>query len=169
MLASDYDEGTRPDVVVLGKALSGGTYPVSAVLCDSSVMDVIRPGQHGSTYGGNPTAAAVAMAALEVLVDERLCERSEELGAKLRRKMGEACQGMDFIREIRGRGLMNAVEIDEAKAGFSAWDLCLRLKERGVLAKPTHGNIIRFTPPLVITEDQIDRLATQFKKACTES
>ena len=167
MLASDYDEGTRPDVVVLGKALSGGTYPISAVLCDDDVMGVIRPGQHGSTYGGNPTAARVAMAALEVLVEEGLCERSAELGARLRGMLKEACEGIALVKEIRGRGLMNAVEIEE-RDGLTAWDLCLRLRDRGILAKPTHGNIIRFTPPLVITEDQIERLVMEFRAACLE-
>merc|ERR1711897_31911 len=113
MLASSYGKGCRPDVVVLGKALSGGTYPISAVLCDAHVMDVIKPGQHGSTYGGNPTAAAVAVAALEVLIDENLCEQSEHLGYLLRTKLKDIADGDDRIHEVRGRGLMNAVEIAE--------------------------------------------------------
>ena len=167
MLASDHDPGVRPDLVVLGKALSGGTYPVSAVLCDAPVMDVIRPGQHGSTYGGNPTAASVAMEALNVLVEENLCERSLAMGEVLRESMTRAVGDLDLIKEIRGRGLMNAVEIHEKDGGLTAWDLCMRLKDSGVLAKPTHGNIIRFTPPLVITESQIDRLVSEFHKACT--
>mmetsp|Transcript_35430 Transcript_35430/g.76983 ORF Transcript_35430/g.76983 Transcript_35430/m.76983 type:complete len:445 (+) Transcript_35430:136-1470(+) len=168
MLASSFDRGTRPDVVVLGKALSGGTYPVSAVLCDAPVMDVIRPGQHGSTYGGNPTAASVAIAALEVLIEERLCERSEALGKLLRSKLQAVAARDERIAEVRGRGLMNAVEIAETDS-FTAWDLCLRLMENGVLAKPTHGNIIRFTPPLVISESQIDRLVSVFQQTLNES
>ena len=168
MLASSFDEGTRPDVVVLGKALSGGTYPVSAVLCDSEVMDVIKPGQHGSTYGGNPTAASVAVAALTVLIEEELCERSEALGKLLRSKLNAVCEGDSRVHEVRGRGLMNAVEIAETDA-FTAWDFCLKLKDNGVLAKPTHGNIIRFTPPLVITESQIDHLATVFQHTLEQS
>merc|ERR1712224_222633 len=168
MLASSFDEGTRPDVVVLGKALSGGTYPVSAVLCDSKVMDVIKPGQHGSTYGGNPTAASVAVAALTVLIEEELCERSEALGKLLRSKLNAVCEGDSRVHEVRGRGLMNAVEIAETDA-FTAWDFCLKLKDNGVLAKPTHGNIIRFTTPLVITESQIDHLATVFQHTLEQS
>merc|ERR1712176_277232 len=160
MLAS---EGCRPDLVILGKALSGGTYPVSAVLCDDPIMEVIRPGQHGSTYGGNPTAASVAIVALRVIVEEDLCKRAENLGQVLRSKLKAVVDGDERIREVRGRGLFNAVEFAETNE-FSTWDFCLGLKDNGLISKPTHGNIIRFTPPLVISESQIDRLVSTFEK-----
>jgi len=169
MLASEFDN-TRPDIIVLGKALSGGTYPVSAVLADNHIMDCIKPGQHGSTYGGNPTAARVAIAALKVLMEEGMCERSVKMGHILREKLTEACEGLDCIKEIRGRGLMSAVEFvdNPTKPGFSAVGVCMKLLDRGILAKQTHGKIIRFTPPLVITEAQIDHLVSAFHGACTD-
>ncbi|KAJ1659815.1 ornithine aminotransferase [Dispira simplex] len=153
MLAIDHDR-VRPDIVLLGKALSGGVYPVSAVLADRDVMLCIKPGEHGSTYGGNPVACAVAIAALEVIKEENLVERARDLGEKFRHAL-EAIQS-PIIQSVRGRGLLNAIIIDESKCGGkSAWDLCMCMKERGVLAKPTHENIIRLAPPLTIHEDEL--------------
>lgn len=160
MLACEH-EGIRPDMITLGKALSGGVYPVSAVLADKEVMLTIKPGEHGSTYGGNPLGCAVAQAALDVLVDEKLCDRAERLGERFRDDLtklqhsGEA----PMLVEVRGRGLLNAIVIDESKStkGRSAWQLCLLLKARGVLCKPTHVNIVRLAPPLVISEEQLQR------------
>jgi len=155
-LCSDHD-GVRPDVVVLGKALSGGVLPVAAVLADDEVMLTVRPGQHGSTYGGNPLACKVATAALEVLKEERLAENAQVRGRQLREGMerlrAEGCPG---ILEVRGRGLLDAIVIEDDGAGNRAWDVCLAMRDHGMLAKPTHGNIIRFAPPLIITEDEID-------------
>lgn len=151
MLASEYDN-VRPDMVLLGKALSGGVYPVSAVLADASIMLCIKPGEHGSTYGGNPLGCAVAMTALNVLVDEKLADRAMRLGEYFRTAVRDL--NSPLVAEVRGRGLLNAVVIDETKSkkGRTAWQLCLLLKSRGVLAKPTHVNIVRFAPPLVIKE-----------------
>ncbi len=151
MLACDH-ENVRPDVLILGKAISGGIYPVSAVLADDEVMLVIKPGQHGSTFGGNPVAAKVAMAALDVIKDEKLAERSEQLGQLLRKELNAIQSTM--ITKVRGKGLLNAIVI-APKNGKEAWDVCLKMAENGLLAKPTHGDIIRFAPPLVITEEQI--------------
>ncbi|PWN98923.1 putative CAR2-ornithine aminotransferase [Tilletiopsis washingtonensis] len=160
MLACEH-EGIRPDIVTLGKALSGGVYPVSCVLADRSIMHVIKPGEHGSTYGGNPLGCAVAAAALDVLVDDKLSERAERLGAKFRGdllKLKESGE-VPMLSEIRGRGLLNAIVIDSSKSqkGRTAWQLCLLLKSKGLLAKPTHVNIIRLAPPLVIEEADLDR------------
>ncbi|KAG7443197.1 ornithine-oxo-acid aminotransferase [Guyanagaster necrorhizus] len=154
MLACEYDN-IRPDMVLLGKALSGGVYPVSAVLADRDIMLCIKPGEHGSTYGGNPLGCAVAMTALNVLVDERLAERAMVLGELFRRSIMKL--NSPLVQTVRGRGLLNAVVIDESKSrkGRTAWQLCLLLKSRGVLAKPTHVNIIRFAPPLVISEGDL--------------
>jgi len=154
MLACEYDN-VRPDIVLLGKALSGGVYPVSAVLADKDVMLCIKPGEHGSTYGGNPLGCAVALTALSVLVDERLAERSMKLGEYFRSTIREF--NSPLVEEVRGRGLLNAVVINEAKSlkGRTAWQFCLLLKSRGVLAKPTHVNIVRFAPPLVISEEDL--------------
>jgi ornithine--oxo-acid transaminase len=151
MLACDI-ENVRPDVLILGKALSGGMYPVSAVLCDDEIMMTIQPGQHGSTYGGNSIACKVAIAALTVLKEEKLAERADYLGNILRQELRDINSHM--IKEVRGRGLLNAIEIEE-KPGKTAWEVCLRMAEKGLLAKPTHGNIIRFAPPLVMTEEQL--------------
>ncbi len=151
MLACDHEE-VRPDVVILGKALSGGMYPVSAVLADEEVMLTIEPGQHGSTFGGNPLAARIAVAALEVIRDERLAENAERMGAIFRSVLQAVEHPM--IERVRGKGLLNAVVV-RPKDGKTAWDVCLALKDNGLLAKPTHDHIIRFAPPLVITEDQI--------------
>jgi ornithine--oxo-acid transaminase len=161
MLACDH-EGVRPDMLLLGKALSGGAYPVSAVLADDEIMLTIKPGEHGSTYGGNPVACKVAMVALEVIKEEKLVEKSEYLGQIFREEMRNLKS--DMIELVRGRGLMNAIVI-RPKNGKTAWDVCLKMKELGVLAKPTHGHIIRFTPPLVITETQLREAIELIKQA----
>lgn len=151
LLACDH-EGVRPDILILGKALSGGVYPVSVVLADDEIMLTIKPGEHGSTYGGNPVAAKVAIAALEVIKEEKLAERAQELGEKFRTELRKIDSPM--VELVRGKGLLNAIVIKPTK-GKTAWDVCLALKENGLLAKPTHGHIIRFAPPLVITEEQL--------------
>lgn len=151
MLACDH-EGVKPDILILGKALSGGVLPVAAVLCRDEIMLTIKPGEHGSTYGGNPLACRVAIAALEVLKEEKLADNAERLGKILRDELKKI--NSDRITAIRGKGLLNAIVI-EPRDGKDAWDVCIALKENGLLAKPTHGDIIRFAPPLVITEDQI--------------
>jgi ornithine--oxo-acid transaminase len=145
----------KPDILILGKALSGGVFPVSAVLANNEIMGVIRPGNHGSTFGGNPIACAVAMAALEVVREERLAERAERLGKIFREKMEEVIRETDLVTLVRGKGLLNAIVINDTEDSSTAWDICMALKENGLLAKPTHGNIIRFAPPLVMTEEQI--------------
>ncbi len=151
LLACDH-EGVRPDILILGKALSGGVYPVSAVLCDDDIMLCIKPGEHGSTFGGNPVAAKVAIAALEVIRDENLAEKAEELGEYFRNELGKI--DSDMIETIRGKGLLNAIVI-KPKQGNTAWDICVAMKENGLLAKPTHDHIIRFAPPLVITREEL--------------
>lgn len=153
MLACDH-ENVKPDILILGKALSGGTMPVSAILANNEVMLTIKPGEHGSTYGGNPLACAVAMEALQVLKDEKLAENSDKLGILFREEMNKLKQETDLITLVRGRGLFNAIVIKE-KNGKTAWDVCLKFAEHGLLAKPTHGDIIRFAPPLVITREQM--------------
>jgi len=145
----------RPDILILGKALSGGTYPISAVLCDSKIMDVIQPGQHGSTFGGNPMAAAIAVKALEVIRDEKLIQNAYYLGNVFRDAMNDYIAQSKVVVKVRGKGLLNAIVINDSETGQTAWNICLRLKEKGLLAKPTHGNIIRFAPPLVMTEVQL--------------
>jgi len=166
MLCCEHDN-VRPDIVLLGKALSGGVYPVSAVLADSEIMLCIQPGEHGSTYGGNPLGCAVAITALNVLVEENLADRAQILGQHFRSSI-EAI-GSPLVKTVRGRGLLNAVVIDESKSvrHRTAWQLCLFLKSRGVLAKPTHVNVIRFAPPLVISEQQMNK-ALQIIKECLE-
>jgi ornithine--oxo-acid transaminase len=154
LLACDY-EGVHPDILILGKALSGGTYPVSAVLSDQQIMDVIQPGQHGSTFGGNPIAAAVAVAALEVVRDENLAEKAFELGVYFRHEMDQLCSASKIASLVRGKGLLNALIINNEQQNDLAWEICLKLADNGLLAKPTHTNIIRFAPPLVITEEQL--------------
>ena len=153
MLACDH-EGVRPDILILGKALSGGVLPVSAVLADDDIMLCIKPGEHGSTFGGNPLACKVAIAALKVLKEERLAENAERLGKIFRNEMKKLEKEHEMVELVRGKGLLNAVVI-KPKNGKTAWDVCLALKNNGVLAKPTHENIIRFAPPLVITENQL--------------
>ncbi|MFP4342397.1 MAG: ornithine--oxo-acid transaminase [Cyclobacteriaceae bacterium] len=148
-------EGFRPDILILGKALSGGVLPVSAVLSSDEVMLSIKPGEHGSTFGGNPLACAVAMAALQVVEDEKLAENAEKMGIIFRQRMQELISKSDLVSLTRGKGLLNAIVINDSEESKTAWNICLQLKENGLLAKPTHGNIIRFAPPLVITEEQL--------------
>ena len=155
LLACEH-EGFKPDILVLGKALSGGVMPVSAVLTSDEVMLTIKPGEHGSTFGGNPLACAVGMAALEVVRDEKLAENAERLGQIFRDRMQkEVVEKQDLVTLVRGKGLLNAIVINDAQDSKTAWNLCLQLKENGLLAKPTHGNVIRFAPPLVMTEEQL--------------
>jgi len=145
----------KPDILILGKALSGGMYPVSAVLADKEIMDVIRPGQHGSTYGGNPLGSMVAIESLEILKKEKLAQNARKLGNIFRERMNSLVGKSDIVKLVRGRGLLNAIEINDSPESETAWDICLKLKDNGLLAKPTHGNIIRFAPPLVMTETQL--------------
>jgi len=154
MLASDH-ENVRPDLLILGKALSGGVLPVSVVLADDEIMLVIKPGEHGSTFGGNPLAATVVVEALKVVKDEKLAVNAEKLGVVFRDRMNELITKTDLITLVRGKGLLNAIVINDTDQSETAWNLCLKFAEHGLLAKPTHGNIIRLAPPLVITEDQI--------------
>lgn len=154
MLAVDH-ENVKPDVLVLGKALSGGMYPVSAVLANDEVMNVIKPGQHGSTFGGNPLAAAVAMAALDVVIDEKLAENAERLGQLFRSELNKYIETSNICSLVRGKGLLNAIVINDTEESETAWNICMKLRDNGLLAKPTHGNIIRFAPPLVMNEEQL--------------
>lgn len=154
-LLAVHHENVKPDILILGKALSGGVYPVSAVLANDDIMNVIKPGQHGSTFGGNPIAAAVAVAALEVVKDEKLAENADRLGKIFREKLNEYIQNSTIATLVRGKGLLNAVVINDTEESDTAWNICVRLKENGLLAKPTHGNIIRFAPPLVMNEEQL--------------
>ena len=151
LLASDYDS-VRPDILMLGKALSGGVMPISAVLCDDTIMDTIKPGEHGSTFGGNPLACVVAVAALKVLRDQNLAANAQEMGVLFRSELEKI--NSPFISMVRGKGLLNAIEVIHQNPN-AAWDFCMVLKENGLLAKPTHGNKIRFAPPLIITRDQV--------------
>ena len=146
---------TRPDVLILGKAISGGTYPVSAVLCDAEVMEVLQPGQNGSTFGGNPMACTVATESLEVIREEHLTQNARRLGKIFRAKMQAYIDSSSVVLMVRGRGLLNAIVINDTEESDTAWNICMKLKENGLLAKPTHGNIIRFAPPLVMTESQL--------------
>lgn len=155
MLATDYEDA-KPDILILGKALSGGVFPVSAVFANDEVMLCIQPGEHGSTFGGNPLACAVAKAALEVVLEENLASNAEKLGAYFRDKMNEYISKSDLVSLVRGKGLLNAIVINDDEKSSTAWDLCVKMKMNGLLAKPTHGNIIRFAPPLVINKDQLD-------------
>ena len=161
----------KPDILILGKALSGGAYPVSAVLANDTIMDVIRPGNHGSTFGGNPIAAAVGMAALEVVKEEELAQNAFELGELFRKELNKFIPTCTIVNEVRGKGLLNAILINDTEDSSTAWDICMALKENGLLAKPTHGNIIRFAPPLVMNREQlldciaiITRTLRQFEK-----
>ena len=155
MLATDY-ENAKPDILILGKALSGGVFPVSAVFANDEVMLCIQPGEHGSTFGGNPLACAVAQAALEVVIDEKLAEKAYNLGNYFRERMKKFIATSELVSLVRGKGLLNAIVINDEPDSSTAWDLCIKMKENGLLAKPTHGNIIRFAPPLVITKEQLD-------------
>lgn len=161
----------QPDILILGKALSGGVYPVSAVLANNEVMMVIKPGQHGSTFGGNPIAAKVAVAALDVVADEQLALNARKLGHVFRKEMQRIIDSSDLVVKVRGKGLLNAIIVNDTPDSSTAWDLCVQLKENGLLAKPTHGNIIRFAPPLVMNEEQlmecvaiIEKTIREFKK-----
>ncbi|MCL6220205.1 ornithine--oxo-acid transaminase [Zunongwangia pacifica] len=154
LLAVDHED-VKPDILILGKAISGGVYPVSAVLANNNVMDVIKPGQHGSTFGGNPLACAVAHAALEVIKEEKLAENAERLGGLFRRLLDDYIRTSNIVELVRGKGLLNAIVINDTPDSSTAWDICMALKENGLLAKPTHGNIIRFAPPLVMDEEQL--------------
>ena len=149
------DTYVHPDMLILGKAISGGTYPVSAVLCDNHVMEVIRPGQHGSTFGGNPLAVSIAKKALEVVLNEKLAQNARRLGAIFRAEMNIYIEKSKIVKLVRGKGLLNAIVINDTPESDTAWNICLKLRDNGLLAKPTHGNIIRFAPPLVMSEEQL--------------
>lgn len=161
-------ENVKPDMLILGKALSGGAYPVSAVLANKEIMDVIKPGQHGSTYGGNPLACKVAIAALEVVKEEKLAENAEKLGQIFRNEMQKLVDENELFVKVRGKGLLNAVIINDVPESDTAWKFCLALKDNGLLAKPTHGNIIRFAPPLVMTEEQLEECVQIIRKTLHE-
>ena len=167
-LLAVHHENVQPDILILGKALSGGVYPVSAVLANDAIMNVIKPGQHGSTFGGNPVAAAVAIAALEVIKDEKLAENAERLGIVLRKGLNEIAQRNSLITLVRGKGLLNAIVVDCDEDSDLAWNICLKFSEYGLLAKPTHGNKIRLAPPLVITEAQIQECLGIIEKALND-
>jgi len=154
MLACD-QLGIRPDILILGKALSGGVLPVSCVMADDEIMLTIKPGQHGSTFGGNPLACAVAMEAMQVVLDEDLAQKAEYLGRIFRAEMQKLVESSDLVKLVRGKGLLNAIVINDSEDSSTAWDICIQMAENGLIAKPTHGNIIRFAPPLVITEDEL--------------
>jgi ornithine--oxo-acid transaminase len=154
LLACDHEE-VKPDVLILGKAISGGVFPVSAVLANDEIMLCIQPGEHGSTFGGNPLACKVAIAALEVVKNEKLAENAERLGELFRNEMNRIIAQTDLVTKVRGKGLLNAIIINDSPESSTAWDICVALKENGLLAKPTHGNIIRFAPPLVMNEEQL--------------
>ena len=155
LLASDY-ENAKPDILILGKALSGGVFPVSAVLANDEVMMCIKPGEHGSTFGGNPLACAVAKAALEVIIEEDLAENAYNLGEYFREELNKFIKDSLIVKLVRGKGLLNAIVINDTEESKTAWNICLEMKNNGLLAKPTHGNIIRFAPPLTITKNQLD-------------
>nr|WP_276206183.1 ornithine--oxo-acid transaminase [Algoriphagus faecimaris] len=159
---------TKPDMLILGKAISGGFYPVSAVLADKEIMDVIKPGQHGSTFGGNPLGAKVAIAALEVVRDEKLAQNARRLGELFRERMQKMIDKYSIAKLVRGKGLLNAVVINDSEESSTAWDICVKLAENGLLAKPTHGNIIRFAPPLVMTEEQLHECCDIIERVISE-
>lgn len=167
-LLAVHHENVQPDVLILGKAISGGVYPVSAVLCNDEIMNVIKPGQHGSTFGGNPIAAAVAIAALDVIKDEKLAENAERLGVILRKGLNEIAAKNDLITLVRGKGLLNAIVINTDEESDLAWEICLKFRDNGLLAKPTHGNKIRLAPPLVMTEEQIQECLEIIEKSLNE-
>jgi ornithine--oxo-acid transaminase len=158
---------SKPDILVLGKALSGGVYPVSAVLADDEIMQVIKPGQHGSTFGGNPIAAKVAIESLEVVVDEKLMKNARQLGEIFRNEMNRIKTNCDLISLVRGKGLLNAIVINDTEDSSTAWDICMAFKDNGLLAKPTHGNIIRFAPPLVMSEEELMECVSIIEKTLT--
>lgn len=158
----------KADILILGKALSGGAYPVSAVLANNSIMDVIKPGNHGSTFGGNPIAASTAIAALEVVSEENLATNAHELGMIFRAEIADFAEEHDLVKSVRGKGLLNAILINDSEESSTAWDICMKLRDNGLLAKPTHGNIIRFAPPLVINKTQLMECISIIKKTITE-
>ncbi len=167
LLAVDH-ENVKPDILILGKALSGGAYPVSAVLANNNIMNVIKPGQHGSTFGGNPIAAAVAIAALTVVEEEKLASNAARLGEIFRKEISAFAQKNDLVKSVRGKGLLNAILVNDTEDSTTAWDICIKLRDNGLLAKPTHGNIIRFAPPLVMNEEQLMDCISIIKKTITE-
>ena len=167
MLATDFEDA-RPDILILGKALSGGVLPVSAVLADNEIMMCIKPGEHGSTYGGNPLACAVAKTALEVIKEENLEQNAMEMGNHFRNTLEKLKNDTNLVKLIRGKGLLNALVINDSETSSTAWDICIRMKDNGLIAKPTHGNIIRFAPPLVINREQIDESCQIIKKSILE-
>ncbi|MDG1527885.1 MAG: ornithine--oxo-acid transaminase [Polaribacter sp.] len=158
----------KADILILGKALSGGAYPVSAVLANDDIMNVIKPGNHGSTFGGNPIAAAVAIAALEVVQEENLAENSYVLGEIFRSELSSFAKENDLVKSVRGKGLLNAILINDTEESSTAWDICMKLRDNGLLAKPTHGNIIRFAPPLVMNKEQLMDCISIIKKTISE-
>lgn len=164
MLACDHVD-VRPDILVLGKALAGGVYPVSAVLCDDDIMLNIRPGEHGSTFGGNPLGSHIAMSALQVLVEEKMIENADQMGKLFRSEMQKLVEKYEILQLVRGKGLLNAVVINDTPDSKTAWNLCLQLMELGVLAKPTHGNIIRLAPPLLIKQNEMMEVLNRFETA----
>ncbi len=167
LLALDH-ENVKPDILILGKAVSGGVFPVSAVMANDEVMNVIKAGQHGSTYGGNPLGIAVAKTALEVVKEEKLAENAEKLGQLFRAEMQKLVEKFELLKLVRGKGLLNAVVINDSEESETAWNLCLALRDNGLLAKPTHGNIIRFAPPLVMTEEQLMECVAIIEKTVAE-
>lgn len=167
LLACDH-EGVKPDILILGKALSGGVMPVSAVLASNEIMMTLRPGEHGSTFGGNPLACAVAMAALNVVKDEKLPENAEAMGNVFRMRMNDMIQRTKLVTKVRGKGLLNAIVINDTPESKTAWNLCLKMKDNGLLAKPTHGNIIRFAPPLVMNEEEMHECCDIIEKSVME-
>jgi ornithine--oxo-acid transaminase len=158
----------KPDILILGKAISGGVYPISAILANDDIMGVIKPGQHGSTFGGNPLAAKVAIAALEVVKDENLAQNARKMGKIFRAEINKLIAQTDLLSKVRGKGLLNAILVNASEDSSTAWDLCVAMKDNGLLAKPTHGNIIRFAPPLVITEEQLMECIAIIEKTVTE-
>ncbi|WP_281232599.1 ornithine--oxo-acid transaminase [Flavobacterium gelatinilyticum] len=167
-LLAVHHENVQPDILILGKAISGGVYPVSAVLANDEIMNVIKPGQHGSTFGGNPVAAAVAVAALEVIKEEKLAENAERLGIILRKGLNEIAERNNLITLVRGKGLLNAIVINSDEDSDLAWEICLKFRDNGLLAKPTHGNKIRLAPPLVMTEGQIHECLEIIEKSLND-
>ena len=167
-LLAVHHENVKPDVLIMGKALSGGVYPISAVMANDEIMNVIKPGQHGSTFGGNPLAAAVVMAALDVIQDEKLAENAHKLGVIFRDEMNKLVDKYDLLKSVRGKGLLNAVLINDTEESETAWNICLKLRDNGLLAKPTHGNIIRFAPPLVMNKEQLMECVAIIDKTFSE-
>lgn len=161
-------EDVKPDILILGKALSGGVFPVSAALADDEIMMTIKPGEHGSTFGGNPLGCRVAMAALKVAVEENLADNAERLGKIFRAELSHFAKENNLIKLVRGKGLLNAIVINDSEESSTAWDICMKLRDNGLLAKPTHGNIIRFAPPLVINEEELRDCISIIKKTITE-